>query len=85
MNPCDSENTGTTHWNGCGNTNRPEHRNCPVASLAPPSGRGVPNPAVILTDLIEELRGLTGDGATLRLVDDVADRAEARLRGGDRR
>lgn len=34
----------------------------------------------MLTDLIEELRGLSGDGGTLFLVDEALDRAEERLR-----
>lgn len=44
---------------------------CPVP---PPPERA------ILSDLIEELRGLSGDGGTLFLVDEALDRAEARLR-----
>lgn len=52
--------------------------------------RAMPNPypwptdlppeRAILIDLIEELRGLSGDGGTLFLVDEALDRAEARLR-----
>ena len=39
-----------------------------------------PPERAILSDLIAELRGLSGDGETLFLVDGALDRAEARLR-----
>ena len=83
---------GVTHWDGCGNSKRPEHSGCKIQPGVPLETTlwdegysvGVQDSMLrstqierVLTDLIAELRDVS-DNRALRL--DLADWAEDRLR-----
>ena len=86
---------GVTHWDGCGNSKRPEHSGCKIQPGVPLETTlwdegysvGVQDSMLrstqierVLTDLIAELRDAHADGDVCSSLD-AADRAEARLKG----